>query len=331
MRIKILDLSLIMLFITISLVQETKAEIFCDLFNICSSTTSSAPGASSIGSNPSSAVSPSQPPSSSLPSSVQSSAAPTSAVPTSAASSITNKVSVTSASRPSQTSTAASTTNSHLTTTATSSRSNTSSTASPTQSSSETDGDREGNNIGVIVGSVCGFVAVIGAGFAYAFFSKTRRNNRKKRLYSENGDYDEPDPFNSTRLSPMTATAGIEDVNQHNTNGWMDPTYTNTNNAIMSPPPMAAIPKQDMYYNTGYADPYYNGQQAAYYDMGYQPQFQQYDPYLAQQQQQQQQQQPLPPPPIVPMHSPVMPATTNSTVYSAPHTYDDEEKNRQRQ
>jgi len=167
------------------------------------------------------------------------------------------------------------------------------------------------------VGSVCGFVAIIGAGFAYAFFSKTRRNNRRnKRLYSENGDpYDhhnsyQPDPFNNTRPSPAMAASAIaaaDDIHKHNNNhgqwGMAEQQPYGYNNAMMSPqPPMATVAKQhDPYYSSqqmGYGvDPntYYNGQ--AYYDpnAGYQQQHYdphydqhyaepQYDPYQQQQQ-----------------------------------------------
>lgn len=184
------------------------------------------------------------------------------------------------------------------------------SSATPSASASETPKSEEssgGSNVGVIVGSVCGFVAIIGAGFAYAFFSKTRRNNRRnKRLYSENGDpYEhhssyQPDPFNNTRPSPAMAASAIaaaDDIHKHNNNSnhgqWemADQQPYGYNNAMMSPqPPMATVAKQhDPYYNSpqmGYgADPnnYYNGQ--AYYDpnAGYQQQQQQhYDPHYDQ-------------------------------------------------
>lgn len=180
------------------------------------------------------------------------------------------------------------------------------STTSPSASASATPKQEEstgGSNIGVIVGSVCGFVAIIGAGFAYAFFSKTRRNNRRnKRLYSDNGDlYDhhnsyQTDQYNNTRPSPAMAASAIaaaDDIHKHNNNNngqWemAEQQPYGYNNTMMSPqPPMATVAKQhDPYYNSpqmGYAaapnmtsSNYYNGQ--AYYDpnAGYQQQQQQH-------------------------------------------------------
>ncbi|KAI7903802.1 uncharacterized protein BX663DRAFT_505288, partial [Cokeromyces recurvatus] len=332
MRIRFHEQSLIVLWVAILLVQEIRAELFCDLFDICPSTTTTVSIALSTSAHiPSSATSAAQLPSPSQTVSSQSSLTSISATSSLIISSTNTKIStIASSSRSNQTPTSiitttattpAASTKSSSTATEGSSLSGTiTTTASPTQSLSKE--PKEDNNIGVIVGSVCGFLAIIGAGFAYAFFSKTRRNNRKKRVYSSDiGDYGEHDPFNNTRLSPMAVTD----------DAWMDSTYNNNNNnnnsnnnSTMIPPspqpPMAAIPKQhDMYYNnTTYIDPYYNGQQHAYYEpnaitMGYQPQFQQYDPYLIQH------------PPMTTMHSSIMPATTNSTVYSAPHTYDVEE------
>ncbi|KAL9539634.1 hypothetical protein MBANPS3_010150 [Mucor bainieri] len=298
------SINLIILLVALLLAQEIQAQFLCDLFNTCTSTTA-APGASSTA-GPSSSVTPSVPASSSsapLPSSSSVVVPSSSSIKPSSSS----KPPVTSSASPTPSSVAPSITSSVISTTA----STTMSSTTPTASASETPKSEEssgGSNVGVIVGSVCGFVAIIGAGFAYAFFSKTRRNNRRnKRLYSENGDpYEhhssyQPDPFNNTRPSPALAASAIaaaDDIHKHSNNNnnighgqWemAEQQPYGYNNAMMSPqPPMATVAKQhDPYYNSpqmGYgADPnnYYNGQ--AYYDpnAAYQQQ-QHYDPHYDQ-------------------------------------------------
>ncbi|KAK4516554.1 cholesterol esterase [Mucor velutinosus] len=307
------SIHLIILLVALLFVQEIKAQFLCEVFNTCTST-SAAPGASST-KEPSPSATSSAPASSSsalLPSS-------SSVVPSSSSikPSSSSKPPVTSSASPTSSSVAPSSTSSEISSVASTSMSSTtpSASASETPTSDESPG---GSNVGVIVGSVCGFVAIIGAGFAYAFFSKTRRNNRRnKRLYSENGDpYEhpnsyQPDPFNNTRPSPAMAASAIaaaDDIHKHNNNHgqWemAEQQPYGYNNAMMSPqPPMATVAKQhDPYYNSpqmGYGvDPnnYYNGQ--AYYDpnAGYQQQQHydshydqhyaepQYDPYQQQQQ-----------------------------------------------
>lgn len=315
------SVNLIILLVALLLVQDIKAQLFCEFWNTCTSTTV-APGASSTGVPSVSSVSSTAPmpsvSSSAPPVETSSSIVPSSSsiIPSSSSSKppVTSSSATPSSSAPPMTSTTASSTSSTVSTTSPSAS------ASATPKEEETSG---GSNIGVIVGSVCGFVAIIGAGFAYAFFSKTRRNNRRnKRLYSDNGElYDhhnsyQPDQFNNARPSPALAASAIaaaDDIH-HNSNNhgqWemaQQQPY-GYNNTMMSPqPPMAAVAKQhDPYYNSpqmGYAvDPnmasnnYYNGQ--AYYDpnAGYQQQQQQhydqhyaepqYDPYAVQQQQHQ--------------------------------------------
>lgn len=304
---------MIVLLISLVLVQEIKAQFLCDVFNTCPSSTAPEPSAS-------------HKPSSAIPSTPSSSAAPShsSAPPPPSPSSTAPKPSssVASSAKPTHSSTPSEkpTSDASSTPSATDHSSSTTLPSATPSSSEPADGSKGGNNIGVIVGSVCGFVAIIGAGFAYAFFSKTRRNNRNKRLYSENGDmYNnhnsyQSDPFKNARPSPALAASAVhaaDDIHQHNNNanqwGMMDhqqpyANYNNNSATMMSPqPPMAVVAKQhDPYYTnspqmTYPVDPnanYYNNQ--PYYDpnMGYQQQQQhyvaepQYDPYAIQQQQQ---------------------------------------------
>lgn len=63
-------------------------------------------------------------------------------------------------------------------------------TGSPTSSSSS----GGGSSTALIVGSVCGFVAILAAGFGYAFFSKVRRNRRKDRVFGDEDDGPMPPP-----------------------------------------------------------------------------------------------------------------------------------------
>lgn len=199
---------------------------------------------------------------------------------------------------------------------------------------------------------MCGFIAIIGAGFAYAFFSKTRKNNRNKRLYSETGDsYNngstyQPDPFaQNARPSPaLAASAAVAADNIHGHNNQWDHQQNYNYGNIAPQTPMTSVAKQhDPYYSTGptqmgYAnDPNMNG----YYNNNYQQQY--YDPNAAYYEQQhydqnyvdsQKQQYDAY---AAPQHqSPVLnhnatnlapnhaPTTAASNVYSSPHSYPDE-------
>ncbi|KAG2236999.1 hypothetical protein INT48_001766 [Thamnidium elegans] len=214
---------------------------------------------------------------------------------------------------------------------------------------SSIDNDKDGgSNIGVIVGSVCGFVAIIGAGFAYAFFSKTRRNNRDKRLYTETGNsYPDnsyqPDHFNA-RPSPAIAASAVAAADQiHSGHQWDNQPYNYGNGAPQ--PPMATVTKQhDAYYSTapvsqmGYStsDTYYSNNNQQYYDPNagayYDPQQHHYDPnYIDSQKQQQHdlytQQQQQHDPYLQKHQSPVLNQATivpTNNVYSAPHSYSNE-------
>ncbi|GAA5811375.1 hypothetical protein MFLAVUS_004809 [Mucor flavus] len=216
------------------------------------------------------------------------------------------------------------------------------------------DDDKGGSNIGVIVGSVCAFVAIIGAGFAYAFFSKTRKNNRDKRLYSETGDsYPDnsyqPNHFNARPSPAITASAVAAADQIHSGHQWDKQPYNYGNAAPQ--PPMATVTKQhDPYYSTapmsqmGYStsDTYYsnntNNHQQQYYDSNaagayYDPQQHHYDPnYIDSQKQQQDmytlQQQQQHDPYLQKHQSPALNQATivpTNNVYSAPHSYSNEE------
>ncbi|KAI8996913.1 hypothetical protein BDB01DRAFT_768974 [Pilobolus umbonatus] len=155
--------------------------------------------------------------------------------------------------------------------------------------------ESSGSNTGVIIGSVCAFVAIIGAGFAYAFFSKTRRNSRGRLYENQPADFDsgnvyKREPFSRAtptpgeHISPVMANKQPWDVEQQQYNYG----YNNTNNTMVSSPPIAAIPTHDTsYYNsppamTYGADPnagYYNQPQPGYYQPAYGYEQPQYDPY----------------------------------------------------
>lgn len=302
----------------------------CEFFNICSKTTTSVPvvsaSASVLPSSSSSIVAPTTIASSSI-AAPTSSATSTSITVSSAAPSSTSSLAPTTlpSSTPSSTFIPTSTT-SLLTTTS----------ASATPSATETQAaESGGSNIGVIVGSVCGFIAIIGAGFAYAFFSKTRRNNRDKRLHSQSDDVYtgkngyQQDPY--SRPSPAIAASAVAAAeNIHSHNQWNNnPSY---NYAPQTP--MVAVGKQhDPYYSTApvsqmaypTSDPYYNNNQQQYYDpnAAYYDQQHHYDPHYVDSQKQQYD-------PYAQQHkSPVLinnnsPIITGSNVYSAPHSYSNE-------
>ncbi|CEP15442.1 hypothetical protein [Parasitella parasitica] len=327
------SIRLIVLFVALLLVQDIRAQFLCNVFDTCTSSTAepgasttNVPSTSSNASTPS--TSSSAPPirssSSTLPS-LTSSIQPSSSValPSSSSSSSPTPSSVT----PSKTSKTSSTS------------SESKSSTLPSESSSTTSSDEEkpassgGNNVGVIVGSVCGFVAIIGAGFAYAFFSKTRRNNRRnKRLDSENSDlYNNsyhPDSYNNTRPSPAlaaSAVAAADGIHSNNNRGQWDMAEQqyNYNNTTM---PMAAATTQDSYYTSpqmGYTVDSGNYYGQDYYNSGYQQPH--YDAYAIQQQSpvMNASMAPLPNLPQQNLSSAPI-ATTNSNVYQTPHSYPEE-------
>ncbi|KAF7728202.1 hypothetical protein EC973_006596 [Apophysomyces ossiformis] len=230
-------------------------------------------------------------------------------------------------------------------------------------SSSETENSNQkpasSSNTGVIIGSVCAFVAVIGAGFGYAFLSKTRKKNRKNRLYNQDNlpthDYNSPDnnahgPFDSRPSPAMAAAAVVAADNIHQQqqhkpyNNWEDPhagsqyAYNHPSHG-MSPqmPPAAATPTtHDPYYSppmtTTALNPAMNypdaGVSGAYYNV-HSPvsnasPTHYYEPAYGGNQYdpyaQQQQYTTVPP-----AATPVVAASTATAgpTYSAPHTYDD--------
>ncbi|KAI8637076.1 hypothetical protein BD408DRAFT_425157 [Parasitella parasitica] len=334
------SINLIILLVALLLVQDIRAQFLCNVFDTCTSSTGE-PGASStnLPSASSNASTPST--SSSAPPILSSS----SAVPSSSSSILPSSsaalpVSSSSSSSPTPSSVTSSKT-SKTSSTSSGSKSSTLPSESPTTTPSD-EGDLPppgNNNIGAIVGSVCGFVAIIGAGFAYAFFSKTRRNKRRnKRLDSENGDlYNNsyhPDPYNNTRPSPAlaaSAVAAADGIHSNNNHGQWDMAEQqyNYNSTTM---PMAAVTTQDSYYSSpqmGYAAEsgnYYHGQE--YYNTGYQQQQHydpQYDAYAVQQQSPVMNANMAPLPNLPQQNVSSTPiATTNSNVYQTPHSYPEE-------
>ncbi|RUS13196.1 hypothetical protein BC937DRAFT_95688 [Endogone sp. FLAS-F59071] len=137
------------------------------------------------------------------------------------------------------------------------------STAAPTSSAAA-------QNTPVIIGSVCGFVAILAAGFGYAFLSKTRKNRRKERVFGDGDDtlaIPPPAPFDSPR-----AVGGVvgAPTAEERPDSW-EPEVKHAPGALYSTtttPPAAA------YYNQqqpGYGA--YNQQQYApgyYQQQGYQ-------------------------------------------------------------
>ncbi|KAI7875740.1 uncharacterized protein EV154DRAFT_526442 [Mucor mucedo] len=220
----------------------------------------------------------------------------------------------------------------------TTSETSTMTSATPSATPTNKPEESSGSNIGVIVGSVCGFIAIIGAGFAYAFFSKTRRNNRDKRLYSQSDDnnYGNGGPQDLySRPSPAlaaSAAAAANNIHGHNQ-------YDNNTSYNYAPQtPMVAVAKHDPYYSTapvsqmGYptSDPYYNNNQQQYYDPNavyYDPQQQHYDPHYVDSQKHQYEPYAQHQSPVLANNNVSTPITTSSNVYSVPHSYSNEPNN----
>ncbi|KAH8555852.1 hypothetical protein BGW37DRAFT_150080 [Umbelopsis sp. PMI_123] len=143
--------------------------------------------------------------------------------------------------------------------------------ATPTNTTATSSSDSgSSNSKPIIIGSICGFVAIIAAGFGYAFLSKTRRNNRKKRVFGADEDdgmdpsIPTPSPFQ--RHNETLAPAGAAwESDQKRPLGppspYMDYNYPSpalTQNGVRRSPPIAN------------SDPYNYAQQppaaGAYYD-----------------------------------------------------------------
>ncbi|KAI8394198.1 uncharacterized protein BYT42DRAFT_553684 [Radiomyces spectabilis] len=210
--------------------------------------------------------------------------------------------------------------------------------AQPTDANSNDKGGN--NNTGVIVGSVCAFVAVLGAGFGYAFFSKVRRNNRKKRLFTDqpSNDFPSQNPYASTvdyenRPSPAMTAAAIaaaDSIHASKHQGWEHEQpppppmaqYGNYGHGYMSPqmppatrdayysPPMPAqaLSPTMNYPDAAISGAYYAAPQGyPYYD----PSYVHYgDPYATH--------------PNM-LHTPSIPAVPADPIYSAPNAYDEPE------
>ncbi|CAM0140909.1 unnamed protein product [Umbelopsis sp. WA50703] len=133
---------------------------------------------------------------------------------------------------------------------------------------SSSDDSSSSNSKPIIIGSICGFVAIIAAGFGYAFLSKTRRNNRKKRVFGADEDdgmdpsIPAPSPFQ--RHNDTLAPAAAWETDQKRPLGPPSPytDYNNypspalTQNGVRRSPPVGHT---DAYYaQPPVASPYYD-------------------------------------------------------------------------
>jgi hypothetical protein len=145
------------------------------------------------------------------------------------------------------------------------------SSATPTNTTAPSESDSgSSNSKPIIIGSICGFVAIIAAGFGYAFLSKTRRNNRKKRVFGADDDdgmdpsIPAPSPFQRHNESMAPAGAAWESDQKRPLgppSPYMDYNYPSPalgQNGVRRSPPIA------------HSDPYNYAQQppaaGAYYD-----------------------------------------------------------------
>ncbi|CAO3683540.1 unnamed protein product [Umbelopsis ramanniana] len=145
------------------------------------------------------------------------------------------------------------------------------SSATPSNTTAPSDSDSgSSNSKPIIIGSICGFVAIIAAGFGYAFLSKTRRNNRKKRVFGADDDdgmdpsIPAPSPFQRHNESLAPAGAAWESDQKRPLgppSPYMDYNYPSPalgQNGVRRSPPIA------------HSDPYNYAQQppaaGAYYD-----------------------------------------------------------------
>lgn len=148
---------------------------------------------------------------------------------------------------------------------------------------SSSDDSSSSNSKPIIIGSICGFVAIIAAGFGYAFLSKTRRNNRKKRVFGADEDdgmdpsIPAPSPFQRHNESLVPAAAAWE-TDQKRPLGppspYADYNYPSpalTQNGVRRSPPVAHT---DAYYaQPPAASPYYDDHQQTYDQQTYYEQY----------------------------------------------------------
>jgi len=100
-------------------------------------------------------------------------------------------------------------------------------------------------NTPLIIGSVCGFVAILAVGFGYAFFSKVRKNRRKDRVF---GDEDDGGP---APPPPLPFAAGRPVGDDSLATGWEADYKRSPSPMLTRPsPPAASRQVQDQdYYN----------------------------------------------------------------------------------
>lgn len=167
------------------------------------------------------------------------------------------------------------------------------------------------NHTPIIIGSICGAVALLLIAFGCICFTRNRRN-KNKRLSSENGDMYEYDHYDVLNNSTGGAAGGVATQ-------WTA-TPEQHYNYNTSTPQLNNV--QDPYYTTattpqmGYVDPNYYNQPYAGYPQNYEPQYQQYNSpqpaYVDQ---------------VYPHNADQSYSTiANSNVYSPPNTYDHDAK-----
>ncbi|RUS23761.1 hypothetical protein BC938DRAFT_474661 [Jimgerdemannia flammicorona] len=116
---------------------------------------------------------------------------------------------------------------------------------------------------GVIIGSVCGFVAILAAGFGYAFLSKTRKNRRKDRVFGDDDPMPPPAPFDSPRAvgGVIGVPAPAVTTGEERPDSW-EPEVTHAPGALYNTTAAAggyypqqqygAYPQQQQQYAAGY-------------------------------------------------------------------------------
>lgn len=221
-----------------------------------------------------------------------------------------------------------------------SSESASASSSSPTATNQNSKDDGDNNNTAIIVGSVIGFVVVVGAAFGFAIFARKKRASRKQ-LYD---DFHNTSPSNQnaalayeSRPSPAMAAAAVaaaDDIHQQHSAAaagarpWEAYDYHDQQQyapygQTAFSPQMPPATVTDQYYSQPMTHPvmnypdaaisgaYYthvpyqnNGQQ--YYDNTYNN----YSPYTA---------SPTP----APMQTPATATTAPAPIYSPPNAYDD--------
>ncbi|KAG2174075.1 hypothetical protein INT44_000189 [Umbelopsis vinacea] len=157
------------------------------------------------------------------------------------------------------------------------------SSATPSNTTAPSDSDSgSSNSKPIIIGSICGFVAIIAAGFGYAFLSKTRRNNRKKRVFGADDDdgmdpsIPAPSPFQRHNESLAPAGAAWESDQKRPLgppSPYMDYNYPSPalgQNGVRRSPPIAHSDPYGYAQQPPAAGPYYddhNGyDQQVYYE-----------------------------------------------------------------